>query len=92
MPTGIEEVIVVVGGVATWLNSLPATFKYLIFLSAFFVDVTIAEITGFGNGFIVMPINVIIQQGFGFPLIELTSFQLLIVFIMLPIIFYCLKN
>ena len=84
----------VIGGISgaiAWFNSLPDTFKYIIFLAGLCADVGLMTFTGFGNGVIATPINLILQQGFGFP-VEITSWQLLIVFIMLPIMFYCLKN
>ncbi len=66
-------------------------FKYIIFLAGLSADAGFMAFSGFGNGIIATPINLLLQQGFGLP-IEITSWQLLIVFIMLPIMFYCLKH
>ena len=87
----ISAILGGVTGIVAWVNSLPATFKYIIFLAGLSADAGAFVMTGFGNGIVASAINVIIQNGFGFP-VELNSFQLLIVFIMLPILFYCLKH
>jgi len=77
--------------VFAWFSTLPPMFKYIIFLAGLSADASLMAFTGFGNGIVATPINLLLQQGFGFP-VEITSWQLLIVFIMLPIMFYCLKN
>jgi len=66
-------------------------FKYIVFLAGLSADASLMTFTGFGDGIIATPINLLLQEGFGFP-VTITSWQLLIVFIMLPIMFYCLKN
>ena len=78
-------------GIVAWFNSLPSNFKYIIFLAGLSADAGLTVMAGFGNGIIATPINLLLQNGFGFP-VTITSFQLLIVFIMLPIMFYCLSN
>ena len=75
------------GGIVAWLNSLPSLFKYIVFLAGLSADAGLMAFTGFGNGLVATPINLLLQEGFGFP-VEVTSWQLLIVFIMLPIMFF----
>lgn len=87
----ISAILGGLGGAIAWFNSLPPIFKYIIFLAGLSADAGAFVFTGFGNGLIASAINLIFQQGFGLP-IELNSFQLLIVFIMLPIMFYALKH
>ena len=88
----ISAILGGLSGIIAWFNSLPDTFKYIIFLAGLSADAGLFVMTGFGNGIVATAINGIIQIGFGFTTIEINSFQLLIVFIMLPIMFYCLKN
>ena len=76
-----------------WFNSLPDTFKYIIFLTGLLADASLLPaIFGLDSGLIASFINIIVNFGFNFPLFHITSWQLLIVFIMLPIIFYCFKH
>lgn len=79
------------GATFAWFNSLPPLFKYIIFLAGLSADAGLMAFVGFGNGIIATPINLLLQEGFGLPVV-INSWQLLIVFIMLPIMFYCLKN
>ena len=73
------------GQLASFINALPSTAKYILFLGILTLDAVTFK-GAIGNLF-----SDILRYGFGFP-VTITSWQLLIVFIMLPIIFYCLKN
>ena len=87
----IGGLFAIIGGIFAWFSSLPPLFKYIVFLAGLTADAGLMAFTGFGDGIVATPINLLLQHGFGLP-IELTSWQLLIVFIMLPIMFYALKH
>lgn len=87
----ISAILGGLSGIVAWFNSLPPTFTYIIFLAGLSADAGAFVMTGLGNGIVASAINLILQQGFGFPIV-INSFELLIVFIMLPIMFYCIKH
>ena len=87
----IGGIMASIGGVFAWFSTLPPMFKYIIFLAGLTADAGLVAFTGFGDGIVATPINLLLQHGFGLPIV-ISSWQLLIVFIMLPIMFYCLKN
>ena len=82
---GLSVVADKLGQLASFINALPTTAKYVLFLGILTLDAVTFK-GAIGNLF-----SDILRYGFGFPVV-ISSWQLLIVFIMLPIMFYCLKH
>ena len=64
----IGGIIASLGGVFAWFSTLPPMFKYIVFLAGLSADAGLMAFTGFGNGIIATPINLLLQQGFGLPI------------------------
>ncbi|MCK4429291.1 MAG: hypothetical protein KAU95_02860 [Candidatus Aenigmarchaeota archaeon] len=81
-----------VSGVLAWFNSLPPTFKYIIFLSGLTADAGLTSMVGFEQGLLGSLFTGIISQGFQIQGFVITSWQLLVVFTIMPFAFFLLKN
>ena len=77
-------------GALQWLNSLPSEIKYILFLAGLAGDTAIVGST-FGGGIVGSVLSFLINSAFGLSL-EISSFQLLIVFTLLPICWWLLNH
>lgn len=87
----LPAVIAGIGGALAWLNSLPPTAKYIIFIAGLMADASLIPLIGFPEGIIGSVITAIFNYGFKIPVI-ITSWELVIIFMILPLFFYALKH
>ena len=73
------------GQITSLINALPASVKYFIFLGLLTIDTTV--LNGLIGQFFTGDLNI----GFGIPVI-ITSWELLIIFLILPVFFYALRH
>lgn len=81
-----------VTGALAWINSLPPNFKYIIFLAGLTADAGIMTMVGFKEGILGGIVTGIVSQGFGVQGFVIDSWQLLVVFTIMPFALFLLKN
>lgn len=91
IPAVIAAIATGIGGTVAWIQSLPPTAKYIIFLAGLMADATLIPMIGLSNGLIGETLTQIFNQGFNIPVV-VSSWELVIIFLILPLIFYALKH
>lgn len=89
MPTGVEEVIAGGIGLVGWLSSLPDWVKYAVFLAGLSADTGIEHFTGYGV--VGGTLGLIVSNVFNIPGFSVTSFQVLVLALVIPLLVWVLQ-
>ena len=93
MPTGIEEVVGVLAGIGAFIVSLPKEFLYFVFLGGLALDsFVVTNLLGFSSGGFGTLLSILISNTFGIPDFVVTSFQLLVLFTIVPVVWFILSK
>lgn len=89
MPTGIEESAL---AAVSFIFSIPKEFLYFIFLGGLALDSFLTASIGFNVGAFGALLSFVISNTFGIPAFVITSFQMLVIFTIIPIIWFMLSH
>ena len=81
----------IIGGIIGffgWLASLPDWIKYFIFVGGLALDTSVAGFFGSNNGVVGTLISYVVSNTFGVQGLVITSFHILIIAVIFPLIIY----